>query len=304
MTDANLVLGRIAAGRFLGGTMPLDHAAAARAIEERLGLPLGLARDNAAAGVVRLADVKMALAVRSITTERGLDPRDYTLVAYGGGGPLHAVAIARELGIPRVIIPPSPSTFSAWGMLATDLRHDLVRTVLEPLERTDGAWAEARYREMEREIESILPPVGAATRHRAADLRYLGQEHTVTVEVGSLADWASLRGRFDAAHQRAYGYAAADVEVQLLNLRLAVVYPLERAPLPTLERGTGRRRPRSRRARSTPRCSATCSSTACSRASGCGRATWSRGRPRSRRRARPRCWSRATASRSRPTRAS
>jgi len=240
VTDANLVLGRIAAGRFLGGTMPLDHGAAARAIEERLGLPLGLARDSAAAGVVRLADVKMALAVRSITTERGLDPRDYTLVAYGGGGPLHAVAIARELGIPRVIIPPSPSTFSAWGMLATDLRHDLVRTVLEPLERTDGAWAEARYQEMEREIETILPPVGVATRHRAADLRYLGQEHTVTVEVGSLEAWASLRSRFDAAHQRAYGYAAPEVEVQLLNLRSAVVYPLERPPLPSLERGAGR----------------------------------------------------------------
>jgi N-methylhydantoinase A len=240
VTDANLVLGRIAPGRFLGGTMPLDHTAAARAIEERLGLPVGLHRDRAAAGVVRLADVKMALAVRSITTERGLDPRDYTLVAYGGGGPLHAVAIARELGIPRVIVPPSPSTFSAWGMLATDLRHDLVRTVLEPLERTDGAWAGARYGEMEREIEAILPPLGTATRHRAADLRYLGQEHTVTVEVERLEDWGTLRGRFDAAHQRAYGYAAPDVEVQLLNLRSAVVYPLERPRLPALERGTGR----------------------------------------------------------------
>jgi len=93
---------------------------------------------------------------------------------------------------------------------------------------------------METEIEAILPPVGAAVRHRAADLRYLGQEHTVTVPVGGLEDWASLRSRFDAAHQRAYGYAAPDVEVQLLNLRLAVVYPLERAPLPALERGTGR----------------------------------------------------------------
>src|SRR5262245_40185615 len=210
VTDANLVLGRIAAGRFLGGAMPLDHAAAARAIDERLGLPLGLARDDAAAGVVRLADVKMALAVRSITTERGLDPRDYTLVAHGGGGPLHAVAIARELGIPRVIVPPSPSTFSAWGMLATDLRHDLVRTVLEPLERTDAAWAELRYVEMEREIASILPAVGTATRHRAADLRYLGQEHTVTVDVATLAAWSTLRARFDEAHRRAYGYAAPD----------------------------------------------------------------------------------------------
>jgi N-methylhydantoinase A len=214
--------------------MPLDLAAANRAIEDKLALPLGLARHTAAAGVIRLVDVKMALAVRSITTERGLDPRDYTLVAYGGGGPLHAVAIARELGIPRVIVPPSPSTFSAWGMLATDLRHDLVRTVLEPLERTDAAWADARYAEMEREIESILPAVGTATRHRAADLRYLGQEHTVTVEIASLGDWDGLRARFDAAHQRAYGYAAPEVEVQLLNLRLAVVYPLERPRLPTL----------------------------------------------------------------------
>jgi N-methylhydantoinase A len=232
VTDANLVLGRIAAARFLGGRMPLDQAAAARAVDERLATPLGLARAAAAAGVVRLADVKMALAVRSISTERGLDPRDYALVAYGGGGPLHAAAIARELGIPRVVVPPSPSTFSAWGMLATDLRHDLVRTVLEPLGATDAAWAETRYREMQREIESILPGAGAPLTHRAADLRYLGQEHTVTVPVESLAEWQTLRGRFDEAHRRAYGYAASEVEVQLLNLRLTVVYPLEHPRLP------------------------------------------------------------------------
>ena len=236
VTDANVVLGRIDAGRFLGGTMPLDSAAAARAIDEHLGVPLGLARATAAAGVVRLADVKMALAVRSITTERGLDPRDYALVAFGGGGPLHAAAIARELGIPRVLVPPGPSTFSAWGMLATDLRHDLVRTVLEPLEATDGAWAEARYREMQREIEAVLPPVGAAELRRAADLRYLGQEHTVTVEVARVEDWAALRARFDEAHERAYGYRAPEVEVQLLNLRLTVVYPLEQPRLADVER--------------------------------------------------------------------
>src|SRR4029434_7832547 len=175
----------------------------------RLGLPLGLARDNAAAGVIRLADVKMALAVRSITTERGLDPRDYALVAYGGGGPLHAVAMARELGIPRVVVPPSPSTFSAWGMLATDLRHDLVRTVLEPLVATDAARAGARDLEMQREIEELLPPSGAAVSHRPADLRYLGQEHTVTVTVGDLADWPALRGRFDEAHRRQHGLCGA-----------------------------------------------------------------------------------------------
>jgi N-methylhydantoinase A len=239
VTDANVVLGRIDAGRFLGGTMPLDAAAATRAIDEKLALPLGLARATAAAGVVRLADVKMALAVRSITTERGLDPRDYALVAYGGGGPLHAVAIARELGIPRVVVPPSPATFSAGGMLATDLRHDLVRTVLEPLDRTDAAWAEARYAEMQREIESAMPGVGVPVAHRAADLRYLGQIHTVTVTLPSGADWSSLREEFDAAHERAYAYAAADVEVELINLRLTVVFALERPRVAMITRDAG-----------------------------------------------------------------
>jgi N-methylhydantoinase A len=238
VTDANVVLGRIDGSRFLGGTMPLDAPGAGRALEEKLAGPLGLGRDAAAAGIVRLADVKMALAVRGVTTERGLDPRDYALVAYGGGGPLHAVAIARELGIPRVVIPPAPSTFSAWGMLATDLRHDLVRTVLEPLDRTDAAWAEARYAEMQREIETILPGLGAPVMHLAADLRYLGQEHAVTVSLGKLADWTSLRTEFDAAHQRTYGYAAADVEVQLINLRLTVVYPIERPRLASADRRT------------------------------------------------------------------
>jgi N-methylhydantoinase A len=236
VTDANVLLGRIDGARFLGGTMPLDAPAAARVLDEQLAQPLGLGRDTAAAGVVRLADVKMALAVRGITTERGLDPRDYALVAYGGGGPLHAVAIARELGIPRIVIPPLPSTFSAWGMLATDLRHDLVRTVLAPFEGTDAGWAQARYTEMHHEIASILPGTGAPLMHRAADLRYLGQEHTVTVSVADLADWTRLRKEFDAAHERAYGYMAPDVEVQLINLRLTVVYPLERPRLPSLDR--------------------------------------------------------------------
>jgi N-methylhydantoinase A len=120
-------------------------------------------------------------------------------------------------------------------MLATDLRHDLVRTVLEPLEDTDSAWAQARYAQMQDEIASILPGDGAPVTHRAVDLRYLGQEHTVTVTLGDLDDWPSLRKQFDDAHDRAYGYAALDVEVQLLNLRLTVVYPIDRPRLPKLE---------------------------------------------------------------------
>ncbi len=266
VTDANVVLGRIDPTRFLGGDMPLDREAAAGAIDARLAGPLGIGRTEVAAGVVRLADVKMALAVRSITTERGLDPREYALVAYGGGGPVHAVAIARELGIPTVLIPPSPSTFSAWGMLATDLRHDLVRTVLEELDRTDAAWADRAFAEMAAEVRGAAEgepseknpnsPVGnsgtrnsadgnrgtriAAEERRAVDLRYLGQEHTVTVDVPDTALWDTLRSQFDAAHKRVYGYAAPEVEVELLNLRLTLVTPLEPPRLPVIERAAER----------------------------------------------------------------
>src|SRR5947208_15675884 len=112
--------------------MPLDLAGAVRAIDRKIGEPLAMPRAAAAAGVVRLADVKMALAARSITTERGLDPREYTLLAYGGGGPLHAVAIARELEIPGVVVPPAPPTFPARRRPATHPQHDPLRPAPMP----------------------------------------------------------------------------------------------------------------------------------------------------------------------------
>jgi N-methylhydantoinase A len=238
VTDANVALGRINPGAFLGGRMRLDAANTAAAID-RLGGALGLDTTTAAAGILRLASVKMALAVRSITTERGLDPRDYTLVAYGGSGPLHAAFLARELGIKRLVIPPSPSTFSAWGMLAADLKHDLVRTVFRPLDETDSAWAAERFGEMRSEIATLLPIVGGQETRLAADLRYTGQIHTVTLSVESAEAWSTLRSRFDAAHTRAYGYAASDVEVEVLNLRLSVISPVERPTLATVPRGEG-----------------------------------------------------------------
>jgi N-methylhydantoinase A len=124
-------------------------------------------------------------------------------------------------------------------MLATDLRHDLVRTVLAPLAGTDAGWAESAFREMQAEIEAILPPVGAPVVRRAVDLRYLGQEHTVAVPVPDLGRWAGLREAFDAAHRQAYGYAASEVPVQLLNLRLAVTYPMAPPRLAEIARATG-----------------------------------------------------------------
>jgi N-methylhydantoinase A len=207
--------------------MALDFDAAARAIEEKVAVPLNMDRLAAATGILRLADVKMALALRSITTERGLDPREHTLVAYGGCGPLHAASIARELSIRKIWIPPAPSTFSAWGMLAADLRHDLVRTVLKALDVTDKAWAAERYGEMAKEIGRLLPASGLLKLRNAVDLRYLGQIHTVTIELEDLQAWSGVRAAFDRAHEKVYGYSAPDVEVELLNLRLTGIIPIE-----------------------------------------------------------------------------
>src|SRR5262249_41182050 len=157
------------------------------------------------------ADVKMALALRSITTERGLDPREYTLVAYGGCGPLHASAIARALSIRKIRIPPGPPSVSAWGMLSAALPRELVRTVLKPLNQAAASWASDRYNEMGNDVERLLPSTGSLVLRRAVDLRYLGQIHTVTVELENPEAWSGLRSEFDRAHECAYGYAASDV---------------------------------------------------------------------------------------------
>ena len=150
VTDANLVLGRLVPDRFLGGEMPLDAGAAWQAIEDKIGKPLGLSVESAAAGIVRIAIAEMALAVQSVSIGRGHDPRDFAMVAFGGAGPLHACEIARELHIPRVIVPRVPGHFSALGMLLADLRHDYVRTYYKPLDACDFAALTAIFEVMAR----------------------------------------------------------------------------------------------------------------------------------------------------------
>jgi hypothetical protein len=134
VTDANLVLGRLAPDRFLGGEMPLDVAAAEAALQARVAGPLGISLTDAANGIIRIAASTMSHVVTRVTTERGLDAGDFAMVAYGGAGPLHAGLVARELRIPTVIIPPAPGHFSAYGMLMADLRRDfpLLQGVLPP----------------------------------------------------------------------------------------------------------------------------------------------------------------------------
>src|SRR5215468_1774922 len=186
ITDANLILGRLGADRFLGGEMKLDVSAAQRALG-KIGKPLGMNTTEVAEGILRIAATAMSYAVKGVTTERGLDAGDFALVAYGGAGPLHAVQVAREIGIRTVIVPTAPGVFSAFGMLFSDLRYDYVRTHLMQLAEAPFDEIEAVFKELEQNgreaiAATSVKPHKVAVK-RALDMRYVGQEHPVTVEL-------------------------------------------------------------------------------------------------------------------------
>ena len=210
VTDANLMLGRLGADRFLGGEMKLDVKAAERALA-KVGKPLDMNATEAADGILRIAATAMSYAVKGVTTERGLDAGDFVLVAYGGAGPLHAVAVAREIGIRNVIIPGAPGVFSAFGMLFSDLRYDYVRTHLMQLADAPFDEIEAVFKELEQQGRDAIASTSVKPHKimvkRALDMRYVGQEHPVTVELpmsvfaeaGPQGDQAALRRRSSAA---------------------------------------------------------------------------------------------------------
>src|SRR2546421_1508341 len=181
ITDANVVLGRLDPDNFLGGQMKLDAAAAARGIEATIAGPLGLDTVAAAQAIVEIAIAKMSLAVREVSVAKGYDPRDFALVASGGAGPLHVMAVARELFIPKVIVPLYPAHFSALGMLAADERHDFIRTFYADLDGADFRRLARTVAEMAAESALALAN-GKGVEHRIhLDLRYVGQEFTLSV---------------------------------------------------------------------------------------------------------------------------
>ena len=225
VTDANLHLGRLDPEFFLGGRMLLDAAAAVRALSS-IGSELGLDEATFAEGMLAIVNANMADAMRTITVKQGIDPRDYSLVAFGGAGPMHAVWLAQELEIGEVVVPWSPGTFSAWGMLQTDIRHDIVRTFYRPLASLDGGAPVAEvYSELQREGAELLAGegMGEADRYfaRSADMRYVGQEYTVTVPVGAEIDLALIDASFHDHHRVRYGHSTPGAPVEFVNLRLA-----------------------------------------------------------------------------------
>jgi N-methylhydantoinase A len=245
VTDANLVLGRLAADRFLGGEMRLEVEAAQRALIERVAKPLGMNVTAAADGILRVAATAMSYAVKGVTTERGLDAGDFALVAYGGAGPLHAVQVAREIGISTVIVPTAPGVFSAFGMLFSDLRYDFVRTWFTRLEDAPFAAIDRVYRDLERQGRAAIAGTSIKpqkiTLKRAADMRYVGQEHAVTVDlplkVFERQDRRAIKRLFDAMHELRYGTSAPDERAEIVSLRSTVTGLMRKPPQERVARG-------------------------------------------------------------------
>jgi N-methylhydantoinase A len=247
VTDANVILGRLSSSRFLGGEMPLDVDLARAAIRTKIAEPLGLEVNEAALGIIKIAIAEMSLAVRGVSVERGYDPRDFALVAFGGAGPIHAAEIARELHIPKVIVPRFPGHFSALGMLLADLRHDYVRTYYKPLLDSDFEIVEGIVGSMIDEARALLTAEGAQpdglSFQRFLDIRYVGQEFPIQTPVSEAqvrgGDVAGVRAAFDQIHDRRYGHQAVDEPVEIVNLRLTATGRRERPALPPLPRSGG-----------------------------------------------------------------
>jgi N-methylhydantoinase A len=230
LTDAHVLSGRIDAGHILGRDGGIDLTPVRRVYED-LGARIGASAGEMARGVLRLAEVDMENALKLVSINRGYDPREFSLVAFGGGGPLHAAALAAALRIPEVIVPAHSAVFSAWGMLLTDVRRDFIRTSPARLDTVDAAELDRRFAELAAEALSDVDGDDALEGaellfERAADMRYRGQEHTVKVELpagpidaAALAEWSE---RFRAAHDRLYR-VRLDVPVELVNLHLVAL---------------------------------------------------------------------------------
>ncbi|MCX6091419.1 MAG: hydantoinase/oxoprolinase family protein [Candidatus Bipolaricaulota bacterium] len=232
VTDAHLVLGHLAGDLALGGLPELEMESARTAVQEEVGRPLGLSVERAALGILEVADAAMERTIRVVTVERGRDPRDYALLAFGGAGPLHGAAIARRLGMSRVVIPRAAGVLSALGLIVAETGHDYSRSLVAPLARLDGARVAAILGELRARGADTLRGEGIRDADMqfiaSADVRYVGQSHELTVPLdvfGGSADVAELRRAFERAHEARYGHGSPDEAAELVTLRLRAQGP-------------------------------------------------------------------------------
>jgi N-methylhydantoinase A len=239
VTDANLVLGYLNPAYFAGGSLPLHPGAAARAVEERVARPLGLSLEEAAWGIHAIVNTNMELATRVVSIERGRDPRDLALVAFGGSGPVHGCRLARALGIPRVILPAAAGVTAALGLLAAEVRFDVARTYVRRLEAVDPAHVEAMYADMAAQAVAVVRESAAGGElvvTRSVDARYVGQGYELAVPVpdGPLEGSAlqKLRATFDDVYAARYGYATPGEPVEVVTWKLSAIGAASRVSLP------------------------------------------------------------------------
>jgi N-methylhydantoinase A len=247
ITDANLVLGRLDARFFLGGEMGLDVDGAREGIRRRCAEPLQMNVTACANGIVEIANAAMINALRIVTVQRGYDPRDLAMVAFGGAGPLHANLLCAEMQIPLLIVPPSPGTASALGLLVTDLKHEFSQTRIMGQGQEDVAMIQRIFDGMEAEGRAVLAREGLAAGQmnflRQVEMRYKGQSHEIAIDCPNGAIDASalrmMRDGFHAEHDRTYGHGYPDQPTELVNFRLTAVGQIAKPRLREIPAATG-----------------------------------------------------------------
>lgn len=255
VTDANLVLGRLDADYFLGGEMSLDLASARTTILKRIAEPLEYegsdAEIRAAAGILTIAGFTMADAIKRISIAQGKDPRDFALVSYGGGGPLHSFELARELRIPTVIVPPEPGNFSATGMLLAEARLDMARTLVAEVASSTTPQLDRIIAELEADariaMEKDFGPQQVSS-HNLAEIRYVGQKHSLKVALGKKQPLGELVGAFHRAYHERYGHSMPDARIEFVAIHVATTLEIRRPRISELRQQdhTAPQRPSSR----------------------------------------------------------
>ncbi|MEH7121147.1 hydantoinase/oxoprolinase family protein [Neobacillus vireti] len=249
VTDANVILGRLNPDGILGGRMVLDVDASKQAMEEHICKQTNLTVNEASMGVLSVVNANMARAIRLISVEKGYDPREFTLVSFGGAGGLHCGALARELNIPRVLIPPSPGTFCSLGLLVTDIRSDYVRSSLQVAASESMYMIRQLFEEMEQEGSAMLAKENVEEQNRrfvyGIDMRFKGQNYEITIPVeykDLLEDSVyKIVERFHEQHERIYGYSNKNGLVEFVNYRLTALGELPKASLEKFEEQDGRK---------------------------------------------------------------
>lgn len=242
VTDANVVLGRIGSNSFIGGRLSLDAAAAATSISDTIAKPLGYtgpaAVDKVAQGILDMANVKMAGAIKEITVERGRDVRDYTLFVFGGGGPLVAAELARDLGIPEIVVPPHPGAFSSLGMLMTEARRDAARTFLNKLEPQAVTTMLVNFEQMESDLKEAMGKefdVQKISYLREADMKYVGQAHSVRISLSFELGIEAIRGAFEKEYSSRYGHFNPDMDLEFVTIRTSGIVPTAKPNLDAIK---------------------------------------------------------------------